>query len=141
MYGRNIDFYNVQYYNQGYYAYSDYSTIFTNDPYYYASVQQLMNASSVNSLYTNIPVNKIIVGKCVFSEVYYSPEAEMGFVQLYSSISTYSAMNNYVIRTATDNTDLQNWYANSGIMVWVYRTDISNNDNTQILDYYRNVKH
>ena len=144
LYGYAIDFYNIQYYNQGNYDYTTYDQLFTNDTYYYASVKQLINASSINSLYNNIPVNKIVLGKCVSSEVYYSPPAEMGYIVLYSATSTDLTMNNYIKTTSTStDTDIINWYSSGGIMVWLYRVDQSSTvyDNTQLLSYYNNVKH
>jgi hypothetical protein len=103
-----------------------------------------MNASSINNLYNNIPVNKIILGKCVSNEVYYNPLAEMGYVLLYSPTSSDISMNNYIKNTSTSSdNDIINWYSSGGIMVWMYHIDQNSTvyDNTQLLSYYNNVKH
>ena len=143
LYGTTLDFYNIKYYNQGNSAYDDYDSIYTKDTNYYASVSELINASSVSYLYNDIPVNKIIVGKCV-SDQMTSPSDDNGYVVLYSSVSTDPSMNNYVTTTASStDTDITDWYSNGGISVWLYRIDLdsTDSDNTQLLNYFANVKH
>jgi hypothetical protein len=142
LYGSSIDFYNIQFYNQGNYSYTTYDGIFTLDNSFNASVLQLINASTINTLYSNIPGNKIVVGKpSNENEV----SIENGFVYLYSTDPTYqSTMTNYVNMNLTSQyTDLVNWYTNGGTMIWIY--DIQQNTsyypNSQLLSYFSNTKH
>jgi hypothetical protein len=152
-YGEYIDFYNIQFYNQGSGAYLLFEQIFIDDDYQIASVLQLINATStINGFYgegtvTNnftTPANKICVGKTSYNE----GGSTSGYVILYDGSTTSNTMTNYVNKvynysgiTSTQQQQLNDWFINGGIMVWVYLT---NNDiaiappgtNENILNYF-----
>jgi len=144
LYGYAIDFYNIQYYNQGNYSYTDYNRMFTFDPDFNASVLQLIDPSTIGSIYnyTAIPIYKIVVGKpSNENEV----STQNGFVYLYSSDSSYTkTMAKYVVqnKTSTD-TRLVEWYNTAGTMIWLYLTNQVSGyyPNSQLLSYFNSTKH
>lgn len=144
-YGSYIDFYNIQYYNQSSNSndiYINYVQIFKDDPYYNASVRELMNAQSINVKYANIPSYKIVIGKATKEETYSG-----GYVPLFSSdASITNTMSRYVESTkyesGQENADIIEWNSQGGIMCWVYKAEQGNNYsyNIEILNYFNYVK-
>jgi chitinase len=128
LYGSGIDFYNIQYYNQGNSDYIDYNSIFVSDPVFYAAVSQLENASSINSSYYNIPLNKIVVGKPSSAA---GVTSQNGYVPL-------SELSDIINQTQIKYTS---WYENGGVMIWIYLIGSNDPQNTEILTYFNSVKH
>ena len=134
-YGSYIDFYNVQYYNNG--DYTTQAEIFTSDPYNNASVNQMIVGTTITlrdntTKYATVPYQKIVMGKAVDA-------AWPG-----TSSSNWTSLTNYVNnqKNNTSYPNLVNWYLNGGIMVWLYRSDITPNPNTNsyTLTYNNDVK-
>ena len=124
-FGNYIDFYNIQYYNQLYYSYSDYKSIFEYDYLFNSSILELSKC---------IPLHKLVLGKFIKEEVYYEPEAFMGYVPLYDE-NLMDTMSNFIEKTKNSkNKVLNKWFKTAGIMVWLYNVDLSTN--TTLLQYY-----
>jgi hypothetical protein len=137
-YGKYIDYYLIQYYNQGSFNYTTYDSMFFNDFSYYASVKELINASTISYKYANIPVNKIILGKPNNQK---EVSVENGFVALNDPAFNPNTMTEFVnkTKTATD-TDISNWATKGGLMVWIYLFDqVDQYNNNELLKYYFNT--
>ena len=123
-YGEFIDCYLTQFYNQGN-TYNNFDEIFINDPVQLASVLQIESYG--------IPIEKIIVGKAT------DAQPGMGDVVLWDGTTNPLVMNNIVNNTLTyPEPLLQTWLLNSGIMVWIYRTDADAGYNSTIMNYFSN---
>jgi len=123
-YGNYINFYNWQYYNEGEY-YNNEKSIFVDDtlngnPGFGGAVLQIYkNADGI----ITCPLDKIIVGRATDAEIN-SIISWDDWTKIINSKSEYNSE-----YTSQQNTDLQEWYKVSGVMVWFYNINNNNEDN------------
>lgn len=120
-YGQYIDFLNIQYYNNG--VCNTYSQLFLTAVSGEVAVQQLMNRGMDGA--------KIVVGKPVNQ----NEGNAGGYIPLNPDLTN-------IMATAFQNSNLNTWSQNGGVMIWYYNTQTNPSvDNDNLLTYMSNVSY